>query len=130
MHVCHNPSEIPSHVQWFRFALCKGRVSYEMGGQVGMNGTRCTIRARGLDPSLFLGARTSTRSNEFGTSISIQRSFWTSISMKTFWTSISIQTSSDIHFNQMASISTTSFGHPFKFKKNCTSIAIRNFNSR
>ena len=46
-----NPSQIPSHVQWFRFALCKGRVSYEMGGRVGMNGTRCTIRACVLDPN-------------------------------------------------------------------------------
>ena len=39
-----NPSQIPSHVQWFRFALCKGHVSYEMGGRMGMNGTRCFER--------------------------------------------------------------------------------------
>ena len=61
----------PSNVQWFRFTLCEWRVSYDMGSLVGINGTRCTIRARGFDPSLFLGARKSTRSNEFGTSISI-----------------------------------------------------------
>ena len=48
------PSQTPSNVQLFRFALCKWRVSYEIGGRVGMNGTRCTIRACVPDPSLFV----------------------------------------------------------------------------